>query len=337
MQVPDIFSPFQYSKAIKVRNDVNPSDIKYIKQEKPEIKIAGDVYQADYVSLGSKTDGYLSLEKLEFKKAENGGVIIAFSSPLKENEVISIEISQEAFNSLKTKFKDKDLYTRDDGIVRLNNEAQNFVASWYQDIAVKRGYLKADSDRDGKIDELEARNLNIGFSKIGNYDFYNEDILSIRLSSGTSQYLQINEYEKNTNFIGNHLKFAKSIEEELSNSISADKNFDRKISLEEGLMNDARSKKNFVRGVMGDIKASHKLYLNSTSEHIPKNLVSNRDLNIPYAKLKSYAAAEAQNRMNGIHTQESANTDMLFQNLYKKANETADMIEKYAKYLDFKT
>lgn len=131
---------------------------------------------------------------------------------------VSVGLSDENLEKLKNVFGAESFKKNKDGIL-LKGEAENFVSGWFGDIAYKRGYLKADSNKDGYLNKTEQKNATDRsggiFENIGN-------VISV---TKIFTYQKPDEYSQ---------LFEKSfIEEELNIALNNDKNADGKIKWEE--------------------------------------------------------------------------------------------------------
>ncbi|MBK1973937.1 hypothetical protein JG677_07755, partial [Campylobacter sp. TTU-622] len=67
---------------------------------------------------------------LQISSEKMDGIKVIFED--KNKNLIAINLSQENFKSLQENFRSYTNYiTKEDGSIRLNAEAQNFVASWF--------------------------------------------------------------------------------------------------------------------------------------------------------------------------------------------------------------
>lgn len=95
--------------------------------------------------------------------------LVAFKDPTNDKYVM-LSLKDSTIDALKSHFGKDDFYKRDDGTIRLDNKAESYVAGWFGDIAYKRGFLKADSDGDGKLSDGEynqTRNDFAGHGMVG--------------------------------------------------------------------------------------------------------------------------------------------------------------------------
>ena len=148
--------------------------------------------------------------------------LVAFKDPTNDKYVM-LSLKDSTIDALKSHFGKDDFYKRDDGTIRLDNKAESYVAGWFGDIAYKRGFLKADSDGDGKLNNGEYGNTkNSFFIKGGisddNKTLYEKIVNSYARTQGAN-------FSKRENI--------HSIDDELNLSLTQDKDFNSNISLKE--------------------------------------------------------------------------------------------------------
>ncbi|MDE7195756.1 MAG: hypothetical protein K2N69_01910 [Helicobacter sp.] len=93
---------------------------------------------------------------------------VMFNDP-KSGARVSLSLSQENFAKLQANFGASDFYQRQDGVVRLNGNAEAFVGGWFGDVAYRQNYLAADSDKNGRISGTEMRNLKNSLFSTGQF------------------------------------------------------------------------------------------------------------------------------------------------------------------------
>ena len=82
-------------------------------------------------------------------------VKIAFEDE-KSKQLVSVNVGYGTVLNLMTKFKDEnDFFLRDDGILRLNGKAQNFVSGWFEKVAYDMNLFGADKDKNGLVEGKE--------------------------------------------------------------------------------------------------------------------------------------------------------------------------------------
>ncbi|TKX31533.1 hypothetical protein [Campylobacter estrildidarum] len=98
------------------------------------------------------------LVKLDSKR-EKSGIKVIFEDE-ESSLFVSLNLTKSNFQNILKHFGDKeDYFLREDGSIRLNGKAQNFVAGWFKNAAYDLNYLKADADKNGIIKGKENNNL----------------------------------------------------------------------------------------------------------------------------------------------------------------------------------
>ncbi|MDO4674043.1 hypothetical protein [Campylobacter sp.] len=124
------------------------------------------------VALQAHSQNELAKEEQEGAKmlefGSNGvGVRVVFEDG-HSDQLIKLSLSEDNFERLRNKFKDEGNYfQREDGSIRLNADAQNFVSSWFSDMAYGLNWLQADADKDGIIAGSELENAYLHTTEIG--------------------------------------------------------------------------------------------------------------------------------------------------------------------------
>lgn len=94
---------------------------------------------------------------------------VLFDDPISKTR-IALTLSAEAITKLQKSFDFGDFYERKDGILRLSGKAEAFVSGWFGDLAYKQNYMRADFDKNGKIEKDEWDALRGGFFSGGTYN-----------------------------------------------------------------------------------------------------------------------------------------------------------------------
>ncbi|WP_185900156.1 hypothetical protein [Campylobacter sp. MIT 99-7217] len=169
----------------------------------------------DAVFKASKAELYLK-NKEDFKTSDvvskNNEVKISFFENEKQ---ISLNLSKESLELLKTHFNENNFLSLSDGSIGLNASAAKFVLGWYKDIAYERGFLNADLDKNGIISDYE----HLGFKNSVKSSFWTSSDDDIMFLNGTNDKAQGYAQGK----IG-HKNL--SLDELLDTTIKSDKNFD---------------------------------------------------------------------------------------------------------------
>lgn len=152
-----------------------------------------------------------------------------FKDPTNGKYVVS-SLNDKTIEKLKTQFPEDNFIEKEDGSLRLTGEAEAFVSGWFADIAYKREFLESDKDNDGKLSEDEyedtKNNFGIHIEVFGNQDnknlYTSEKIVASYISNNKNDYSNYREFNA-----------AKSLDDELNETINVDKNFDGIMTLTE--------------------------------------------------------------------------------------------------------
>lgn len=71
-------------------------------------------------------------------------------------QLVSMNLSTLNAARLAKNFDKSDFVLRDDGVLRLTGEAQNFISGWFEKAAYDSNLLAADSDKNGLVDSKES-------------------------------------------------------------------------------------------------------------------------------------------------------------------------------------
>ena len=115
------------------------------------------------------------------------------------NNTINIKLSDENLEKLKLTFGTENFSKNANGEIIISGEAEKFVSGWFGDIAYKRGYALADSDKNGLLDDKEKTNTLAGYGTNNSYKIgYANDIALVSIDS-VSSYLPYNKHKSNHN------------------------------------------------------------------------------------------------------------------------------------------
>ncbi len=91
------------------------------------------------------------------QKDIHSSVQTIFIDPVSQKPAM-VSLKDETIAKIRDFFGEKDVASNPNGTVSLANKAQNFVSSWFADIAYNRGFLEADKDKNGFLDKNEYKN-----------------------------------------------------------------------------------------------------------------------------------------------------------------------------------
>ncbi len=276
------------SSRTRVRKEASLEDIEQLRHQDAKLNLEGVVYEAYSVNVKKKSETELLNEEITYdKKVSEGHTVVTFDDPSGKKEPITLELSFEAVAMLRQKFDDKDFYDREDGIMRLNGKAQKYVASWYNDIANRRGYTAADTDKNGKIEGSERENLRVGFERDFDYDYIGEKIVNAHSYIAGETYMKysdtldfLNEEEGlgGTYIFNQTLGFEETIEEELDVALQSDKNGDKIITLQEGLSYKAGGDGQLYEKIINETAELHRRYMQENNIKPNEDILVNRKI-----------------------------------------------------------
>ena len=151
---------------------------------------------------------------------------ISFTDKISGN-TINLKLSDENLSRLKTHFGSQNFDKDKSGKITLKGEAADFVSGWFGDIAYKRNYAGADSDKNGFLNESEKGETLAGYGALVSYKTDEKDGSNVVLvqMDGVSSYLP---YSKHYD-----APLANTIEKALNETLKADINMDGYLNLGE--------------------------------------------------------------------------------------------------------
>ena len=149
---------------------------------------------------------------------------ISFTDKISTN-TINLRLSDENLSRLKTHFGSQNFDKDKSGKITLKGEAADFVSGWFGDIAYKRNYAGADSDKNGFLNDSEKGETLAGYGALVSYKTDEKDGSNVVLvqMDGVSSYLP---YSKHYD-----APLANTIEKALNETLKADINMDGYLNL----------------------------------------------------------------------------------------------------------
>ena len=149
---------------------------------------------------------------------------ISFTDKISTN-TINLRISDENLSRLKTHFGSQNFDKDKSGKITLKGEAAGFVSGWFGDIAYKRNYAGADSDKNGFLNDSEKGETLAGYGALVSYKTDEKDGSNVVLvqMDGVSSYLPYSKHYDSP--------LANTIEKALNESLKADINMDGYLNL----------------------------------------------------------------------------------------------------------
>ena len=148
---------------------------------------------------------------------------ISFTDKISTN-TINLRISDENLSRLKTHFGSQNFDKDKSGKITLKGEAADFVSGWFGDIAYKRNYAGADSDKNGFLNDSEKGETLAGYATNTTKKVEGANVTDVDFN-GVSSYLP---YSKHYD-----APLANTIEKALNESLKADINMDGYLNLGE--------------------------------------------------------------------------------------------------------
>ena len=264
-------------------------ELQQLKKEPTKVMVEGDIYHSSATYFKQLTINELQHEKFTVDTSKHKNItysdgstddikqLVAIRNPSGTGEVLTFDLSKKTIDNLKEKFgDDNNFFERNDGVLRLNGEAENFVAGWMQNIRENRNYDKADADRNGKIEGDEAQALTIAFERQTDYDYLGKKLVQINAVMGANyqslgrsadaHHLFETDKEKTQSeaagytykrnaITSQYTKFEKTVEKELDHTLQMDANLDGTVTLDEGLSDEFAP--NYHQKIIDDMKEFH--------------------------------------------------------------------------------
>lgn len=146
---------------------------------------------------------------------------ISFTDKISTN-TINLKISDENLSRLKTHFGSQNFDKDKSGKITLKGEAADFVSGWFGDIAYKRNYAGADSDKNGFLNDSEKGETLAGYATNTTKKVEGANVTDVDFN-GVSSYLP---YSKHYD-----APLANTIEKALNETLKADTNMDGYLNL----------------------------------------------------------------------------------------------------------
>ena len=146
---------------------------------------------------------------------------ISFTDKISTN-TINLRLSDENLSRLKTHFGSQNFDKDKSGKIALKGEAADFVSGWFGDIAYKRNYAGADSDKNGFLNDSEKGETLAGYATNTTKKVEGANVTDVDFN-GVSSYLP---YSKHYD-----APLANTIEKALNESLKADINMDGYLNL----------------------------------------------------------------------------------------------------------
>lgn len=259
-------------------------ELSQLKKEPTKVTVEGDVYLSSAANFKKLTLNELQNEKFAVDTSKHtytthsdGSTddmtqLVAIRDPMGSGEILTFDLSKKTIDNLKAKFGDSNnFFERNDGVLRLNGEAENFVAGWMQNIRQDRSYDKADTDGNGRIEGNEVQGLTIAFERQRDYDYLGKKLVQVNAVMGanhkslgrTTDFFESDKDKSETQNVTNqrnaitsqYTQFENSVEKELDHTLQMDANLDGTVTLDEGLQDEFGP--NYRQKIIDDTQEFH--------------------------------------------------------------------------------
>lgn len=164
--------------------------------------------------------------------SDENSILTTFEDPT-NGKMVAVSLNKDNISKLEEYFGSDDVRRNQDGTVTLDNKAESYVAGWFEDIAYKRDFLKADANNDGKLSREEYNQTKNNFEAMVKVSIDTKDKLSVGVEESVNKsYLNAKEDDKHTSLYRSGDR-AKSLDDELNMTLSIDKDFNSKVDLGE--------------------------------------------------------------------------------------------------------
>jgi len=196
---------------------------------------------------------------LSYKTNENSN-LVAFNDPV-SNKLAIVSLDYATLNKLKSHFGDSDFFSRNDGITRLNDEAESFVGGWFADIAYKREFLNADKNQDGNLDSGEYLNTKNDFNGHAVEDFIKGKVIWSHESIDENYQYVKSKTKGSVSYAVNKENIPNCLDDELNDTLKNDKNFDGIVVLKESYgVSSSISNKSMIESHIDEYRKTHPNY-----------------------------------------------------------------------------
>lgn len=320
-------------------------ELQQLKKEPTKVVVEGDVYRSSSTNFKKLTLNELQNEKFTvdtskhtYTSHSDGSTddmtqLVAIRDPMGSGEILTFDLSKKTINNLKEKFGDSNnFFERNDGVLRLNGAAENFVAGWMKNIKIDRNYDKADADRNGKIEGDEAQNLTIAFERQRDYDYIGKKLVQVNAVMGANYQslgrsadahplfetdkeksedkAQGYTYQRNIT-TSQYTKFENTVEKELDHTLKMDANLDGTVTMAEGLSDEFGS--NYRQQIIDDTQAFHDHLLKENSTLNDDSRLQNHNIGLYEINSKDEEKAQQEVfRQQGLYIKEQMSQNLYF-------------------------
>ncbi|ATB70284.1 hypothetical protein SJPD1_2186 [Sulfurospirillum diekertiae] len=289
-----------------------------LKKEPTKVTTEGNIYTSTAIHFKELSLEELKYEKISVDKSKFTYVsysdgtknepnrLVVMHDPENNNKFVTIQLSKKSIDQLKQKFDGtNNFFERSDGTLRLNGDAEAFVAGWMQNIRVDRNYTKSDADGNGLIEGDEAKNLTVGMEGYTNYDYIGKKVVKINMGVvakykilGDSAPSASKNNDEKEELQSQHSSkpspkpsFENSVEKELQHTLQMDTNLDGTVTLEESLKDQAEGT-DYRQKIITSIEKFHTDFLDIHTNLNDDSKLQNYDFGFAAAKKEQEATLQ---------------------------------------------
>jgi|GEM_PF-2665961 len=186
---------------------------------------------------------------------------VTFRDPLKNNELITVRLTEKNIENLKKKFGEESFLELENGSTRLIREVEEFVATWFEDIKYNRGFDNKGADFELQYDYFdnklggEISNVDVkmteNYLNLGKMKTLAREITEHQLRGlSKEQKASLSEEIRQANIMSQYLQKyveifeadgGRNLTDELNATLRIDEDFDGQIDIDENLKRDKDS------------------------------------------------------------------------------------------------
>jgi len=268
------------------------AELDVMRKADTKVNFQGDIYTYSGVSFKQMSREDLLEEEIDYnslnltqnfttQESEDKRLVVAFRDPQDPSKVMAYKLDREVVEELQSSFSKNDFFQREDGILRLNGNAEEYIASWVLDIKKNRGYEQADKNADGVINTEEQGELSVGFKVYSEYEYLAKKIVTAQ-SSVEKNYQKLSELgevaQGDPLYQKQKLHFENSVEKELGHTVMLDADKDGVVTLKEGLEDFIPEDKTLEESFAAQVSQKHLAWIEKLQIKLDLNTLEHKDL-----------------------------------------------------------